>query len=1073
MDRLVRFALEQRVFVLLLTVALAALGAFALSNLPIEAFPDVQDVQVQVVTLYPGQAPEDVERTVSQPIERELSGTPRLTGIRSVTMTGLSVVTLTFSDRTDDYFARQQVLEKLANVTLPTGLQPQLAPLSTAVGEIYRYSIRAPGLAIPEIRALQDWTVRPALRMTPGVADVVSFGGTIKQYQVDFDPLALRKYQITLDQVNQALVSGSASAGGNLLRRGDEVAIVRSAGLYTKLDDLASVAIAARQGRGVLVGDVADVHIGSQAPNGIVAFDRDDDVVEGIVLMVKGGNPARINDALKARIDALQRQLPPGVSIVPIYDRTVLVHHTVTTVVENLVAGAALVIAVLMVFLTSWTAALIVASVIPLALLFAFMLMNVAGVSANLISLGAVDFGIIVDGAVVLVEALMVRIAAEQAAWGTTRSTDATLSPEPRFGVLRRTYAELSHSVLFAKIIIVVAFVPIFTFQRVEGKIFTPVALTLSFALGGAVLMTFTLIPTLLSFVLGRRSLEEKHKPWLDRLQARYRRLLEACLGHSRALIGASAVVVLVAFALAPRLGTEFLPKLDEGNIWLTVTLPTSASLDLSKRVEREIRARLLAYREVRHVISQVGRPDDGSDPKGPNGMEILVDLAPRSTWRWPDKEGMVADMNRSLHLIPGIATNFSQVIEDNVEEALSGSKGEIVVKITGPDLAVLDESASRVVNVLQAVPGATDVDATRSGGQTEVVVTPDRARLGRYGLSMTDVGTLITEALSGASVSTFYERDRRFDVVLRANAASRSSVDGIAGLLLPLPDTVAAAGAGSNTTSGAGAGSIALGDIARVETRQGASRILHEAGARQVIVKVNLIGRDQGSFVDEASRRVADAVSLPAGYQLTWGGQFENSSRAGKRLLFIVPMTAALIFCLLFWAFRSVPLAALVLTMIPFTVVGGLASLGLAGLHLSVSAAVGFIAVAGISVQNGVILVEEVLGRLRDGAASSVALVDGSVARLRPILMTALMAGLGLLPAALSHGIGSETQRPFACVIVGGVVSGTLFTLFILPLAIRRVVRTRLGSHSGANSSVSNGVMSIPPTIPAESQRT
>ena len=1021
MGHVVRFAIQQRVFVLLAAGALVIVGLFALSNLPIEAFPDVQDVQVQVVTLYPGQAPEDVERIVSLPIERELSGAPRVTGVRSVTMTGLSVVTLTFADRTDDYFARQQVLEKLGNVTLPTGVQPQLAPLSTAVGEVYRYSIRAPGLSTTEIRTLQDWTVRPALRMTPGVADVVSFGGAVKQYQVEVDPLALRKYQVTLDQVNQALANGNGSAGGNLLRQGDESAIVRSEGIYRSLGDIGAVTIAARQGRSIQVGDLAEVSIGNHVRNGIVASDHEDDVVEGIVLMVKAGNPAKINAELKTRIDTLQKRLPAGVTIVPIYDRTVLVHHTVSTVVENLVVGAALVIAVLVVFLTSLRAALIVAAVIPLALLFAFTLMSVTGVSANLISLGAIDFGIIIDSAVVLVEALMVRLAT-----GGLRPSNDTR--EHRYGVLKRTYAELSHSVLFAKIIIIVAFVPIFTFQRVEGKIFTPVALTLSFALAGAVLMTFTLIPALLSYVLSKRTLEERHKPWLDRLQERYRRLLEGGLRHSNRVIGCSLLLVVFAVALAPRLGTEFLPKLDEGNIWLTVTLPTSASLDLSKRVEREVRSRLLAYPEVLHVISQVGRPDDGSDPKGPNGMEILVDLAPRSTWRWSDKEKMVEDMNAHLHEIPGIATNFSQVIEDNVEEALSGSKGEIVVKVTGNDLAVLDQKASQVVEVLQGIRGATDVDASRIGGQTELVITPDRARLGRYGLSIADVNTLIAEALSGSPVTAFYEEDRRFDVVVRVADRARASVDGIAGLQLALPDA---------QSSG---GSIALGDVARINVRQGASRILHEAGSRMVIVKVNLIGRDQGSFVTEARQRVAEKVGLPPGYALTWGGQFENSERAGKRLMFIVPMTAVLIFCLLFWAFRSVSLAALVLAMIPFTTIGGLAALGLAGLHLSVSAAVGFIAVAGISVQNGVILVEEVMGRSRNGAGLVESVIGGSVARLRPILMTALMAGLGLLPAALSHGIGSETQRPFACVIVGGIISGTLFTLLLLPLALRRI---------------------------------
>jgi len=1021
-DRLIAFSLTQRVFVLVLVAALVGFGAYALSNLPIEAFPDVQDVQVRVISQLPGQAPEDMERTVTLPIEREVSGIPKLSNVRSVTMTGLSIVTLTFADGTDDYFARQQVTEKLSTVNLPSGVQPQLAPLSTAVGEVYRYTIEGGGLSDAQMRTLQDWTVRPFLRMTPGVADVVSFGGAITEYRIEVDPLALRKYQVTLDQLNQAVGNGNGSAGGGLMRQGDASLVVRSAGLFASLADIRNVVIASRQGRAITVADVAEVRAGERPRFGIVAVDARDSVVEGIVSMTKAGNPAKINAELKSRIAQLQRKLPPGVRIVPVYDRTELVRHTVSTVAENLVMGAMLVIGVLIVFLSSWRAALIVATVIPLALLFAFILMNARGVSANLISLGAVDFGIIIDSAVVIVEALMVRLAA--------RSIAGAQTPEARhqrMGVLHRTLSDLAHPVLFSKAIIILAFVPIFTFQRVEGKIFTPVALTLSFALLGAVILTFTLLPTLLSYALQRGPMAEKHKPWLDWLQARYRRLVTFTMRRARATLLLSAVPVALALLLAPRLGSEFLPKLDEGNIWLTITLPTSAALETTQEVEHAVRGQLLSYPEVARVIAQVGRPDDGSDPKGPNNLEILLDLKPREQWRFASKEALVANMSARLDAIPGISANFSQVIQDNVEEALSGFRGEIVAKIIGDNLDILDDKGAQVAAVIKGIRGATDVDSTRIGGQTEVVVTPDRARLARYGLAINDVNTLVNQAMSGASVTGFYDGDKRFDVVVRVGGRYRNSVDAIAGLQLAVP----------GTQSGNGPGTIALGDVASIEVREGASRIFREAGSRMVIVKVNLLGRDQGSFVEEAQRTVAEQVKLPPGYELSWGGQFENSQRAAKRLMVIVPLTALLIFSLLFWAFRSVRLAGLVLGMIPFTLVGGLAALALADLHLSVSAAVGFIAVAGISVQNGVILVEEVTQRVRDGSAVARAIVEGAAVRLRPILMTALMAGLGLLPAALSHGIGSETQRPFACVIVGGIVSGTLFTLLVLPLAI------------------------------------
>lgn len=1020
-DRLIVFALRQRVFVMVLVCALTGFGIYALSNLPIEAFPDVQDVQVRVISQLAGQAPEDMERTVTLPIEREVAGIPHLINVRSVTMTGLSIVTLTFDDDTDNYFARQQVTEKLSTVTLPTGVQPQLAPLSTAVGEVYRYAVEGPrGMPEADIRTLQDWTIRPALRMTPGVADVVSFGGTIKEYQIEADPFLLRKYQITLDQLSQAINNGTGSAGGGLLKLGDASLVVRSAGLFKDLADIRQVVVAARQGRAITVGDVAAVREGERPRFGIVAADARDSIVEGIVSMTKGGNPSKINAELKERIAQLQKRLPEGVKIVPIYDRTDLVHHTVKTVVENLVTGALLVIAILVVFLSSWRAALIVATVIPLALLFAFILMHARGVSANLISLGAVDFGIIIDSAVVIVEALMVRMA--------VMPVQEANPIEARMHVLHRTMSDMAHPVLFSKAIIILAFVPIFTFQRVEGKIFTPVALTLSFALAGAVLLTFTLLPTLLSWTTQRRPLVEKHSRWLTWLQQRYHRLLQWALGRSKPVLWLSMLPLVVAFALAPRLGSEFMPKLDEGNIWLTITLPTSASLDTTKQVERLMRAKLMAYPEVAHVISQAGRPDDGSDPKGPNNLETLVDLKPRAQWRFADKEALVASMSNSLAAIPGVTTNFSQVIQDNVEESLSGFRGEIVAKISGNNLDVLESKAQQLVDVIQAIPGATDVEATHIGGQSEVVVTPDRGRLARYGITIGDVNTLVNEALSGAAVTSYFDQDKRFDVVLKMNEHNRQSIDAIGELRLAVP----------GTQVGNGPGTVALREVADIELRQGVSRILRETGSRSVIVKMNLLGRDQGSFIDEAQRAVSEKVKLPPGYDISWGGQFENSQRAAKRLAVIIPLTILLMFSLLFWAFRSVRLAALVLGMVPFTMIGGLAGLALAGLHLSVSAAVGFIAVAGISVQNGVIMVEEVIQRVREGATVGLAIVQGAAIRLRPILMTALMAGMGLLPAALSHGIGSETQRPFACVIVGGIVSGTIFTLLVLPVALR-----------------------------------
>jgi len=1023
LDKLIRFVLNQRVFVLVLTAALAVFGYRSLTNLPIEAFPDVQDVQVQIVTQYIGQAPEEIERTVTLPIEREMSGVPRQTQLRSVTISGLSVVTLTFEDGTNDYFARQQVLEKLQGVNLPPGIQPTLAPLTTAVGEVYRYIVEAPSsMSESEVRALQDWVIRPALRSVSGVADVVSFGGAVREYQVRIDPQALKRYGITMDQVSQALTNNSANVGGGYVRRGDEGLIVRGIGLFSSVDDIGRVIVSAKAGKTVLVSDLAEVAIGIRPKSGIVGFNRSDSVVQGVVQMVRGGNAALVVEDIKKRIEEVHTRLPKGVKLHAIYDRTKLIDHTVHTVVENLLVGAALVIAILIIFLRDWRAALVVAAVIPLSLLFAFIMLDLKGVPANLISLGAVDFGIIIDSAVVLVEALMVRLAAHN-----FDPTHADADYLWRKDVLRGTVVELGHPILFAKAIIIVAFIPIFTFQRVEGKIFTPVALTLSFAMLGAILLTMTLVPTLLALLMKRHTMAERHSPWMHTLQERYRSFLLRLHPSRFMVFGLSAAALAVTLALAPRLGSEFLPKLDEGNIWLTITLAPSSSLEQTKRIEGQVRAVMLTYPEVGNVITQVGRPDDGTDPKGLNNLEVLAELKPREAWRFESKEKMVADMSARIRRLPGVPTNFSQVIQDNVEEALSGVKGEIAVKIFGPDLDVLTQKSEQVAAILNGIRGSADVAAIRIGGQSELDIVIDRDRIARLGMNVADVNAAIQTALAGNAVNQFYEGDRRFDITVRLRAEARESVDDIAAIPVPLP----------------GGGTINLGDVARVQTRQGAARISREAGGRNASVKANLIGRDQGSFVAEAQRKVREQVVLPAGYSMTWGGQFENQQRAVRRLTVIVPVTALLIFSLLFWAFRSVGKATLVLSIVPFALIGGIAGLAAAGLHFSVSAAVGFIAVAGISVQNGVIMVEQIMELAGNGAASLESAVEGAVARLRPILMTALMAGLGLLPAALSHGVGSETQRPFAVVIVGGIVSATFFTLLLLPLAYGYFART------------------------------
>jgi cobalt-zinc-cadmium resistance protein CzcA len=585
---------------------------------------------------------------------------------------------------------------------------------------------------------------------------------------------------------------------------------------------------------------------------------------------------------------------------------------------------------------------------------------------------------------------------------------------------LRNTAVELGHPILFSKAILIIAFLPIFTFQRVEGKIFSPVALTLSFALLGAIILTLTLVPTLLAYNMRTNSMAETHIEWMHRLQNWYRNTLVSLKRIRSTVIAFSLGLLALTFALVPLLGSEFLPKLDEGNIWLTITMPPQTSLTQTKEIEQVVRATLTKYPEVRQLVTQVGRPDDGTDPKGPNNLEVLAELAPRKDWRFPGKTELVADMRAKIRQLPGIPTNFSQVIQDNVEEALSGARGEIVVKVYGPDFEILQDKADQIVDILNSIQGATDVASFRISGQTELYIRMDRQKAARLGINIADAGAVIQTALAGQAVSTFFEGDRRFDVTVRLGLPFRDAVDDISNLQVPLPT---------------GGGTVALSEIATVEIKQGASRIGRENGGRLIPVKVNLFKRDQGSFVAEAQARVSKEVGLPPGYYITWGGQFENQQRALKRLQVIIPISLFSMFALLFWAFKSVKRAVLVLMMIPFTAIGGFAGLALAGLHVSISAAVGFIAVAGISVQNGVIMVEHIMELFRDRMEFDHAIVEGAVARLRPILMTALMAGLGLLPAAISSGIGSETQRPFAVVIVGGIVSATIFTLLLLPL--------------------------------------
>ena len=1012
-SRILIFCLQQRAMVVGLTLVMVVLGVVSFERLPIQAFPDVQNVFVQVVTQYPGQAPEEVEKIVTLPIEKEMNGLPHLINMRSVSIFGLSVVTLTFDDDAEDYFSRQQVLERLRNVILPPDVNPVLGPLSTGVGEIYRYVINAKGLPLIEQRALQDWVIEPRIRAVRGVADVVSFGGGVKQFQVNIKLDRLKGLNLSVIDVYRAIANNNKNTGGGYIEHGDEALVVRGVGLLASVDEIGEIVVASRNSTPIKVRDVADVEVGPQPRTGIAGYNDRDDVVEGVILLIKGKDAVRVLGEVKEKIAELNaHRLPPGVKMEPIYDRTELVQHTVHTVEHNMLEGAALILVILMVFLRSALVAAIVTLVIPLSLLFAFILIDAAKVSANLISLGAIDFGIIVDSAVVLVEAIMVKITLDMHKRESLNHMKQTML---------MAASEMGRPILFSKAIIITAFLPIFTFQRVEAKIFSPMAYTLTFALVGSLIVTLTLIPVLLSYLLGPR-LEERHNALVHGMEQAYRKLLEWVLGRPKQVIGAALISLLLSLGLVHYIGTEFMPKLDEGNIWLTITLPTPISLNKAKEIERGVRERIEQFPEAQSILTQLGRPEDGTDPKGFNNLEILISLQPKDTWRFGKKDELVAAMNDKLSVFPGVQLNFSQVIQDNVEEAISGVKGEIAVKIFGDDLKILQEKADQVVRILKSAQGSTDVAAEQQAGLAQVVIHIDRARIARHGISVSDVEDVIEMAVGGKAASQFLEGNRRFDISVRLHGDSRASVAALENLTVEAPDGAR----------------IPLAQLAEIKVDIGASRISREENIRRIAIKCNLMGRDQGSFVQEVMPKVAQQVVLPPGYRIVWSGQFENQQRAMKRLSIIVPISLTLIFVLLFWAFQSVRHAALIVMNVPFALIGGLVALWVTGINLSVSAAVGFIALFGIAVQNGVILISQLNTLLREGLSLHDAIVTGATNRLRPVVMTALMAMLGLFPAALSTSVGSETAKPFAVVIIGGLVSATLLTLTILPLFYR-----------------------------------
>ncbi len=1015
----VSWALHRRAIVLALLGLFVVFSVVAFQRLPVEAYPDVTNTQAQIITLFPGHAAEEVERLVTIPVENEMNGIPKRASMRSVSIFGLSVVTIVFEDDADRAYVRSQAFERLQSVTLPAGAQANLSPDSTPVGEIYRYTLVGPeGFSPLELKSLEEWVVERKLRTVPGIVDVVGFGGPTKQFQVIVDPAKLKSFGLTLSQILDALAKGNRNAGGSYIEHGSEMYVVRGLGLVQSLDDIGEIPVTSRGGTPIRIRDLARVDTGPRIRLGrvgkTVGNDDQDDVVQGIVLLRKGENALEVLKAVRAKVQEINRTaLPPGVKIVPHYDRTDLIERTLQTVRRNMIEGILLVLLVLVAFLglSNLRSALVVAAVVPLSLLGAFLLLDLRGIPANLISMGAIDFGIIVDSAVVVIENLL-RILGEKGA--RVRSLPAAIV---------QATTEVGKPILFSKAILITAFLPLFTLQRVEGRIFRPMAYTLTFALICGTVLAIAVVPVLASFrsKKGAAKASVPHESMLvGFLNRLYRPALDAFLGHRKESLAVAALSLAVAGFVAVKTGSEFLPKLDEGSLWVRVTMPGSISPSEAAKLTAHVRKALASFPEVKTVVSQLGRPDDGTDINGFETAEFYVDLKPRETWTTAkSREGLSEVMNRKLSEIPGCEFSFSQVIEDNVNEAVSGIKAELSIKIFGEDPATLQSLADRAAAVLEKVPGAADVSAEQLSGQSQIQITVDRAAAGRVGLTVSDVETVIETALGGAVATQVLEGERTFDLVVRMDPGAVSDVDSIRTLPILGPN-------GEKLT---------LGSVAQVAIRPGSARVFREENSRRIAVKLSVRGRDLGSLVREGQQKVEAAVPMPTGYHLEWTGSFENQQRAVRRLMVIVPITLGAIFFLLFTAFDSPRLALLILLNVPFAAVGGILALPVAGLTFSVSALVGFIALFGVSVQNGVLLVERIRELRRGGKDLLEAVREGARSRFRPVLMTAAMATFGLLPAALSHAVGGETQRPFAVVIIGGLVTATMLTLFILPV--------------------------------------
>jgi len=1032
LKNIISFSLKNYYFILLATAVLLIAGIITFKNMPIEAFPDVTNTEISIITQWPGRSAEEVEKFVTTPIEIAMNPVQKKMSLRSSSIFGLSSIKLVFDDGVVDKDARSQVTNLLANADLPEGVQPSVQPPTGPTGELFRYTLRSTFRSPRDLKTMQDWIIDRQLRSVPGVADVVSFGGMVKAYEIKADPGKLSTLGITPLDLYTAISKSNVNIGGDVINKNNQAYVVRGIGLLNNINEIKNVVVQNNNGIPVLVKDVADVEVSNLPRLGLVGrsdalFDNkgnrttsnEEDVVEAIVVMRKGENPTEVIHAVKEKIEDINnRVLPHDTKIVPYYNRENLISFATSTVLHNLLEGILLVTLIVSLFMFNWRTTLIVSIIIPLSLLFAFICLNLMGMSANLLSLGAVDFGIIIDGAVVMVEGLFVVLDQKAQEVGMLRFNKMT-----KTGLIKRDGARLGKSIFFSKLIIITGLLPIFAFQKVEGKMFSPLAYTLGFALLGALITTLTLVPVLIKLLL-KENVKEKHNPIVHFLTERIMRGFDFTYSHKRPTLAGAFIVIIVGLFCFNLLGSEFLPEINEGAIWLRAQLPYSVSLDKSIEISKQIRSAVMKFPQVQNVVSQTGRPDDGTDVAGFYNNEFDISLYPESEWKPKmTKEELIDIMNKKLSVIPGVDFNFSQPITDNIEEAVSGVKGSICVKIFGDSLDYMESRSNEVCNILKKVRGVSDLGVIKNIGQPELDIDLNQQKMALYGVSTSDANAVIEMAIGGKVATTLYEGIEKFDIRIRFPEQFRKTTDDIGNLMVP-------------TSSGS---KVPIKEIADITTKTGPCLIFRDVNRRYSAVKFSVRDRDMGSTVREAREKVSKVVKLKKGYDMIWQGDFENQQRAVKRLAQVVPLSLILIFLLLFIMFGNMKDAGLVFLNVPFAIVGGITVLLITGTNFSISAGIGFICLFGICILSGVLLIsafKDNIERLKGQKnLLQISIRLGVQSMIRPVMMTALMAAIGLFPAAISHGIGSESAQPLARVVIGGILCAMFFSLLIFPL--------------------------------------